>query len=63
MQALIVKSARTSLWKLVSRVFIENSASRCLLGFREVGIYKKHGQLDGAWRHVVIVELLIEANT
>jgi phosphinothricin acetyltransferase len=46
-------------WKLVSRVFIENEASRALiasLGFREVGIYEKHGKLDGIWRDVVIVE-------
>jgi hypothetical protein len=31
------------------------------LGFREVGVYQKHGQLDGVWRDVIIVErLLIE---
>ena len=47
-------------WKLVSRVFPENRASRALiasLGFREVGVYEKHGMLDGVWRDVVIVEL------
>ena len=47
-------------------MFVENTASRSLLrslGFREVGIYEKHGRLDGAWRDVVIVERLIEANT
>jgi L-amino acid N-acyltransferase YncA len=46
-------------WKLVSRVFPENQASRGLiasLGFREVGVYEKHGMLDGVWRDVVIVE-------
>jgi L-amino acid N-acyltransferase YncA len=32
-------------------------ARRC-----EVGVYEKHGQLDGVWRDVVIVERLIEAN-
>ena len=49
-------------WKLVSRVFPENIASRKLLGrlgFREVGIYEKHGQLDGQWRDVIIVEKLL----
>lgn len=48
--------------KLVSRVFVENAASRSLLqavGFREVGVYEKHGQLDGVWRDVVIVEYLL----
>lgn len=49
-------------WKLVSRVFVENRASRRLLaaaGFREVGIYERHGRLDGRWRDCVIVEKLI----
>jgi L-amino acid N-acyltransferase YncA len=52
-------------WKLVSRVFPENQASRALirsLGFREVGFYEKHGRLDGVWRDVVIVERLIPTN-
>jgi phosphinothricin acetyltransferase len=49
-------------WKLLSRVFTDNAASRHLLrsiGFREVGIYQKHGCLDGVWRDVVIVERLL----
>jgi L-amino acid N-acyltransferase YncA len=52
-------------WKLVSRIFIENTASRKLmasLGFREVGIYEKHARLDGRWRDVVIVERLLPEN-
>lgn len=52
-------------WKLVSRIFVENEASRRLmkaLGFREVGIYEKHGQLDGIWRDVVIVEYVFTRN-
>ena len=51
-------------WKLVSRVFVENSQSRELLrrsGFREVGVYQKHGQLDNVWRDVVIVECLLDS--
>ncbi|MEO7910950.1 MAG: arsinothricin resistance N-acetyltransferase ArsN1 family A [Roseiflexaceae bacterium] len=65
MDALMAAAEQSGLWKLVSRVFIENSASRSLLqslGFREVGIYEKHGRLDGVWRDVVIVERLIAAN-
>jgi phosphinothricin acetyltransferase len=31
-------------------------------GFREVGVYEKHGKLDGVWRDVVIVERLITEN-
>lgn len=59
---LIQECEAAGFWKLVSRVFVENTASRALLqavGFREVGVYEKHGQLDGVWRDVVIVELLL----
>jgi L-amino acid N-acyltransferase YncA len=49
-------------WKLVSRIFPENEASRQLcraLGFREVGVYHRHARLDGQWRDVIIVEKLL----
>jgi phosphinothricin acetyltransferase len=62
---LIAACEAAGFWKLVSRVFVENTASRVLcrsLGFREVGTYEKHGRLDGVWRDVVIVERLIETN-
>jgi phosphinothricin acetyltransferase len=62
LEGLIAAAAAAGLWKLVSRIFVENTASRRLvgaLGFREVGIYEKHGQLDGVWRDVKIVEKLI----
>jgi L-amino acid N-acyltransferase YncA len=65
MQALIMACEQAKFWKLLSRIFVENTTSRKLmqsLGFREVGIYEKHGQLDGVWRDCVIVERLIPAN-
>ena len=65
MRALIDAARDAGYWKLVSRIFIENTASRKLMGsmgFREVGIYEKHAQLDGQWRDVVIVERLIPEN-
>ncbi|HET8549897.1 MAG TPA: arsinothricin resistance N-acetyltransferase ArsN1 family A [Bryobacteraceae bacterium] len=49
-------------WKLLGRIFAENTASRTLfesLGFREVGIHERHAQLDGCWRDVVVVERLL----
>ena len=64
MEGLIDAAARAGFWKLVSRVFDENEASRRLLrglGFREVGVYERHGRLDGRWRDVVIVERLLPA--
>jgi len=63
--ALISEAERLRLWKLVSRIFPFNEASRALCrkhGFREVGIYEKHARLDGRWLDVVIVERLIPAN-
>ena len=63
MLALIDAARAAGFWKLVSRVFVENTASRALLrsvGFREVGRYERHAQLDGVWRDVVIVERRLE---
>jgi phosphinothricin acetyltransferase len=62
MQALFAACEERGFWKLVSRVFPENSASLALLrkmGFREVGIYRRHARLDGIWRDCIIVEKLI----
>jgi phosphinothricin acetyltransferase len=63
--ALVEAAGNAGFWKLVSRIFPQNKASIGLAlatGFREVGIYEKHGQLDGVWLDVVIVERLIERN-
>jgi L-amino acid N-acyltransferase YncA len=65
MEGLLAAAEAAGFWKLVSRVFVENAASRGLLrslGFREVGTYEKHAKLDGQWRDVVIVERLLAAN-
>jgi len=62
---LISEAERLGLWKLLSRIFPFNEASRALCrkhGFREVGVYEKHGRLDGEWLDVVIVERLISSN-
>ncbi len=62
MEALIAESRKQGIWKLLSRVFPENEQSLRLLGslgFRQVGVYEKHAQLDGEWRDVVIVEFLV----
>ena len=62
MEALMASASAAGFHKLVSRVFVENQPSRALLGnlgFREVGVYERHGQLHGVWRDVVIVERLL----
>jgi L-amino acid N-acyltransferase YncA len=65
LEGLIAAAREGGFWKLVSRIFPFNTASRALCrscGFREVGIYEKHGRLDGRWLDVVIVERLIPEN-
>jgi phosphinothricin acetyltransferase len=63
LEALCRAYAERGFWKIVSRIFPENAASlrlheRC--GFRVVGVYQRHGKLDGQWRDCVIVERMLE---
>ena len=59
--ATVIESARAGgLWTLQAGVFPENEASLALhrsVGFREVGVRERIGQLNGAWRDVVLLEL------
>ena len=62
MQLLIQQARDAGLNKLIARIFTENTQSLSLcdrLGFRRVGIYQRHGRLDGQRRDCVIVELLV----
>jgi phosphinothricin acetyltransferase len=62
LQGLLAAAEERGFWKLLSRIFPENVASLALhrkAGFREVGVYRRHGKLDGAWRDCVIVERLL----
>lgn len=64
MRAFLPACTDAGLWKLVSRIFPENTASLALCArhdFRVVGTYEAHGQLEGQWRDVVIVEHLLPA--
>jgi phosphinothricin acetyltransferase len=59
---LAVEAERHDLHKLLGKLFTTNEASvrlvrRC--GFREVGVHRAHGRLDGEWRDVLLVELLL----
>jgi L-amino acid N-acyltransferase YncA len=65
LEALVDTARERGYWKLVSRIFPFNTASLALCrrcGFREVGVYEKHGRLDGQWLDVVIVERVIPDN-
>jgi phosphinothricin acetyltransferase len=62
LEALCETYAGRGFWKIVSRIFPENTASLALherCGFRVVGVYQRHGKLEGQWRDCVIVERLI----
>ena len=66
LQALCRAYAERGFWKVVSRIFPENAASLALherCGFRVVGVYRRHGRLDGAWRDCVIVERMLDEGT
>jgi phosphinothricin acetyltransferase len=61
--ALFDAAREAGFWKLVSRIFPENAAVRKLnraMGVREVGVHKRHAQLDGVWRDVIVVERLLD---
>jgi L-amino acid N-acyltransferase YncA len=61
-EALLAAAEKQGFWKLLSRIFPENVASLALhrkAGFREVGVYQRHGKFNGEWRERVIVEKLL----
>ena len=63
LEALCRAYAERGFWKIVSRIFPENTASLALherCGFRVVGVYQRHGKLEGEWRDCVIVERLLD---
>ena len=63
LEALCRAYAERGFWKIVSRIFPENGASLALherCGFRSVGVYRRHGKLEGQWRDCVIVERMLD---
>jgi phosphinothricin acetyltransferase len=62
LDALVAASEQAGLYKLTSRLFADNAASRAVhlaAGFEEVGIQRRHGRLDGEWKDCVLVERLL----
>jgi L-amino acid N-acyltransferase YncA len=62
MAAFLPACEAAGFWKVLSRIFAENTGSLRLCarhGFRQVGVYRRHGRLEGAWKDVVIVERLL----
>jgi L-amino acid N-acyltransferase YncA len=60
--ALHAEAQRRGHWKLIGLLFPDNEPSVALfhaVGYRDVGTFHRHGRLHGAWRDVLLVELLI----
>jgi L-amino acid N-acyltransferase YncA len=60
--ALCEAAEAAGLYKLTSRLFADNAASRAAhvsAGFEEVGVQRRHGRLDGEWKDCVLVERLL----
>lgn len=59
LKKLILDSEEHNIWTLQINTFPENSASIALfkkLGFKSVGVREKLGQMNGAWRDVLLME-------
>ncbi len=59
-RALAESAGRAGYHKLVGKVFTSNQPSLALLracGWREVGVHRRHGRLDGEWKDVIVVEV------
>jgi L-amino acid N-acyltransferase YncA len=59
LRAVIDLSEQNGIWMLQAGIFPENAGSLALVkkcGFREVGRRERLGQLDGAWRDVLLLE-------
>jgi L-amino acid N-acyltransferase YncA len=59
---LVAAAEAAGYWKLQGHLFTSNAASVALArsgGFREVGVYERHGRLDGEWKDLLIVERLL----
>ena len=62
LEAIAAAAERQGMYKLTSRVFTTNAASRAVhraAGFVEIGITRRHGRLDGEWKDCVVVERLL----
>ena len=62
MIALAEEAERRGYHKLVGKIFTSNEPSIALVrscGWREVGVHRRHGRLDGEWKDVLVVERLL----
>jgi L-amino acid N-acyltransferase YncA len=66
LNALADEAALRGYHKLIGKIFTSNEPSIALVkscGWREVGVHRRHGRLDGEWKDVLVVERLLDART
>jgi L-amino acid N-acyltransferase YncA len=59
LDALVERSEEAGYWTLSAGIFPENEASLRLhrsCGFRDLGVYRRLGEMGGIWRDVAILE-------
>src|SRR3954452_24251800 len=62
MEAVAEAAEERGYYKLVGKIFASNEPSIALVkacGWREVGVHRRHGRLDGEWKDVIVAELLL----
>jgi L-amino acid N-acyltransferase YncA len=62
MEAVAQAAEERGYYKLVGKIFTSNAPSIALVkacGWREVGVHRRHGRLDGEWKDVLVVERLL----
>jgi L-amino acid N-acyltransferase YncA len=62
MEAVAEAAERRGHYKLVGKIFTSNAPSIAMVkacGWREVGVHRRHGRLDGEWKDVLVVERLL----
>ena len=61
-EALDCAAEEAGLYKLIALVFTTNQPSIALLedcGYREVGVHRRHGRVEGEWKDVLVLERLL----
>jgi L-amino acid N-acyltransferase YncA len=62
MEAVTEAATERGYYKLVGKIFTSNAPSIAMVkacGWREVGVHRRHGRLDGDWKDVLVVERLL----
>jgi L-amino acid N-acyltransferase YncA len=60
LDAIAAEAASSGRYKLTAKIFTTNEPSIALFracGWRDVGVHHRHGELDGEWKDVLVMEM------